>query len=75
MPPAAAAAAEVAAADGYWGVPTATIDWCEENYEVREKLRSHCGSVKVEKLASEVRARDVTRCVTEFISTLTFSNF
>ena len=41
MPP-AAAAAEVVAADGYWGVPTATIDWCEENYEVREreKLRS-----------------------------------
>ena len=30
MPP----AAEVAAADGYWGIPTATIDWCEENYEV-----------------------------------------
>ena len=57
MPPATEAAAP---AVGYWGIPTATIDWCEENYEVREKLRSHCGSVKVEKLASEVRARDVT---------------
>ena len=31
MPPAAEAAADF----GYWGIPTATIDWCEENYEVR----------------------------------------
>lgn len=21
--------------DGYWGRPTATIDWCEANYEVK----------------------------------------
>ena len=25
-----------AGADGYWGVPTATIDWCEENYQVND---------------------------------------
>ena len=31
MPP----AAEAASPNGYWGIPTATIDWCEENYEVR----------------------------------------
>ena len=73
MPP---AAAEVAGADGYWGIPTATIDWCEENYEVRENVRSlgACGSVKVEKLAFEVRARDTSHMIdmTEFISTFTF---
>ena len=28
------APAAAAGADGYWGVPTATIDWCEENYQV-----------------------------------------
>ena len=21
--------------DGYWGDTTATLDWCEQNYEVR----------------------------------------
>ena len=20
--------------DGFWGIPTSTIDWCEENYVV-----------------------------------------
>ena len=33
MPP----AAEAASPNGYWGIPTATIDWCEENYEVRSR--------------------------------------
>ena len=36
MPPATEAAAT---AVGYWGIPTATIDWCEENYEVRSSVR------------------------------------
>ncbi len=32
MPPSASSSsAEVL---GYWGEPTATIDWCEDNYEV-----------------------------------------
>ena len=22
--------------DGYWGDTTATLDWCEQNYEVRK---------------------------------------
>ena len=26
--------APVSAHSGYWGVPTATMDWCEQNYEV-----------------------------------------
>jgi hypothetical protein len=26
--------------EGYWGKPTATIDWCEENYEVWGKMNS-----------------------------------
>ena len=23
---------------GYWGSPTSTLDWCENNYEVRSEV-------------------------------------
>ena len=29
-------ASEVIMPRGYWGEPTATIDWCEKNYEVSQ---------------------------------------
>ena len=41
MPPGAGGsngASEVIMPRGYWGEPTATIDWCEKNYEVRLNL-------------------------------------
>ena len=37
MPPgggSSGGASEVIMPRGYWGEPTATIDWCEKNYEV-----------------------------------------
>ena len=27
--------------DGYWGDTTATLDWCEQNYEVGKWLKSN----------------------------------
>ena len=30
--------------DGYWGRPTATIDWCESNYEVTPYVAEFCKS-------------------------------
>lgn len=27
---------------GYWGKPTATIDWCEKNYEVNYYIAEIC---------------------------------
>ena len=27
---------------GYWGKPTATIDWCEENYVVNHYIAEFC---------------------------------
>ena len=27
---------------GYWGEPTATIDWCEANYEVSYYVAEFC---------------------------------
>ena len=39
MPPGAggsSGASEVIMPRGYWGEPTATIDWCEKNYEVSQ---------------------------------------
>lgn len=27
---------------GYWGNPTATIDWCEKNYEVNYYVAELC---------------------------------
>ena len=43
MPP-GSGASEVIMARGYWGEPTATIDWCEKNYEVGQ-IASHTKSV------------------------------
>ena len=28
-------------ASGFWGQPTATLDWCEQNYEVRCSKRNY----------------------------------
>ena len=28
--------------DGFWGKPTATIDWCEANYEVTHYIAEFC---------------------------------
>ncbi len=28
--------------DGFWGKPTATIDWCESNYEVTYYVAEFC---------------------------------
>jgi len=28
--------------DGFWGKPTATIDWCEANYEVTYFVAEFC---------------------------------
>jgi len=28
--------------DGFWGKPTATIDWCEANYEVTYFIAEFC---------------------------------
>jgi len=28
--------------DGFWGKPTATIDWCETNYEVTYFIAEFC---------------------------------
>ena len=35
--------------DGYWGDTTATLDWCEQNYEVRKchENVSFCSVVKI----------------------------
>ena len=27
---------------GYWGVPTATLDWCEANYDVTYYVAEFC---------------------------------
>ncbi len=27
---------------GFWGKPTATIDWCEANYEVSHYIAEFC---------------------------------
>lgn len=27
---------------GFWGVPTSTIDWCENNYEVNFYVAEMC---------------------------------
>lgn len=29
-------------APGYWGSPTATLDWCEENYAVTHFIAEFC---------------------------------
>lgn len=28
--------------EGYWGKPTATLDWCEENYAVTPYIAEFC---------------------------------
>jgi hypothetical protein len=28
--------------EGYWGLPTSTLDWCEENYEVTRYIAEFC---------------------------------
>jgi len=32
--------------DGFWGKPTATIDWCEANYEVTYFVAEFCEFIK-----------------------------
>jgi len=34
---------------GYWGKPTATIDWCEKNYEVNYYVAEMCKWVRIKK--------------------------
>lgn len=34
---------------GYWGKPTATIDWCEKNYEVNYYVAEMCKWIKTKK--------------------------
>lgn len=29
-------------ASGFWGIPTATIDWCEDNYSVTTYIAEFC---------------------------------
>lgn len=38
MAPGAGGSSNIIMSRGYWGEPTATIDWCEKNYEVRLNL-------------------------------------
>lgn len=32
----------MAPAQGFWGEPTSTLDWCEENYEVSYYIAEFC---------------------------------
>lgn len=37
---------------GYWGKSTATIDWCEKNYEVNYYVAEMCKLIKKKILRS-----------------------
>ena len=34
--------APVSGQSGYWGLPTTTMDWCEQNYEVSVLVVTEC---------------------------------
>lgn len=34
-------------AEGYWGPPTSTLDWCEENYVSSYYIAEYCKFVMI----------------------------
>ena len=56
MPPgggSSGGASEVIMPRGYWGEPTATIDWCEKNYEVSKTTRENMATQRRERLRQD----------------------
>ena len=63
--------------DGYWGDTTATLDWCEQNYEVQGVAFS-CRSSTVDQiwplpsvLSAKIDCLQVSWYIAEFWNTLT----
>ena len=61
MPPgggSSGGASEVIMPRGYWGEPTATIDWCEKNYEVSKTTRENMATQRRERLRQDFSTKN-----------------